>query len=164
MCHTLLTAAVFAAPLRTLLAYHHAKLRMFLVEHKKHNLTVCPGATPPTLDEYVISLAQDANPNENVRFLARLKPYLDAYVGFYTAIRTGNWALRNACIERLAVLIFAYARPKYMDIVAQAMVSKVMMPRKLLAQFEQGEWTVSFKGNPGANVAVDEALEMGANR
>jgi len=149
---------------RVLTAYYHGKLRMFLLEYEKYLLDPASAQPLMTFEQYVLSLAAPSNVDANVRFLAMLEPYLAAYVGMYVAIRTGNWPLRNACIERLAVLVFAYSRPKYMAIVAQAMVSKVMLPREVLAQFEQGEWTVSFNGRRGANVALDEALEMGANK
>jgi hypothetical protein len=149
------------ADCRVLTGYYHAMLRMFVQEHEKYMRS---DQQPLAFEPFVANLARDDNPNANVRYLARLKPYLEAYVGFYTAIRTGNWALRNACMERLGVLFFAYARPNYTKIVAQALVNKVMLPRTVLAQFEQGEWTVSMQGHRGANVALDESLEMGANR
>lgn len=102
--------------------------------------------------------------NGHVQYLAKLYPYLSAYIGYYVAIRTGNWALRNGCLDFLAVMFFAYNRPKYEDIVTRALLSRVMLPAKLLEQYEQGEWTVSLKGRTGANLAVDEAHECMINR
>lgn len=154
---------------RVLAAYFHGMMRMFLELFEQTNAAqpLTSNATCGSYEHFAAfleKLAQDDWANENIRYLARLQPYLQAYFGLYTAVRTGNWPLRNASLQRLGVMFFAYNRPKYTVLVAHAMVNKVMLPRKVLAQMEQGEFTVSFKGHRGANVALDEALEMGANR
>lgn len=46
-------------------------------------------------------------------FWAQMLIYLHAYVGFYFAVRSGNWFLRNSCLKVISELYFAYSRNKY---------------------------------------------------
>jgi hypothetical protein len=158
---------------RVVLAYWHAVVRFFAQAHASAVAAaaaaggISSSSSGADLAAFVGAhavIGSSRSPNDNVTYLATLQPFLAAYVALYTAMRKGHWALRNAAISRLAVMFFAYNKPKYMEVVARAMVNKVLLPAAILQQFEQGEWTVSFKGQPNANVALDEALEMGANK
>ena len=62
------------------------------------------------------------------------------------------------------MLFFANAKPNYEEVVAKALLARVMLPAAILELYEQGEWTLSMKGRPGANMAIDEAHESHENR
>lgn len=157
---------------RVLSTYFHALTRMLYQEYQATSQQQGPGFTTQatsndnphsSLSDYIQHQAKQ-QVNENIRYLARLYPYLQAYIGYYIAIRKGDWTLRNSCLDKLGIMFFAYARPKYEDIVGKALVAKVMLPRPVVLMFEQGDWTVSLQGKAGANLALDEALEMCVNR
>ena len=44
------------------------------------------------------------NHNQVCRFWAQMLIYLHAYTGFYFAVRSGNWLLRNSCLKLLTII------------------------------------------------------------
>lgn len=89
---------------------------------------------------------------------------LHMYNGYYFAIRSGNWLLRNNFLKALAPLFFAYNRHKYQRLIIQNLMDIFSLPSSIVSQFEKGEWTVSLKGMPYSNLAIDEAHECVINR
>ena len=99
------------------------------------------------------------NRDEVSRFWSKLLPFLNAYVGYYISIRSGNWLLRNACLRAVAPLFFAYNHNKYEELCTTAIKDSLTLPSDILQQFLNGGWTVSVKGRPHHNFALDEAHE-----
>ena len=62
--------------------------------------------------QWLDSLTANTNTNEVCGFWAQMLKYLHAYTGFYFAIKSGNWLLRNSCLKILTELFFAYSRDK----------------------------------------------------
>ena len=60
-------------------------------------------------------IASPGNFNEVSQFWAKALEFLNAYLGYYFAIRSGNWYLRNTCIK--VFLFFAYCRDKYEELI-----------------------------------------------
>ena len=91
---------------------------------------------------------------------------LHAYVGFYFAIRSGKWFLRNTTLRILTEVFFAYARDKYEELSVYSLADALTYPEDILKYFKNGEWTVSVKGRPflNHNIALDEAHESIVNR
>ena len=90
--------------------------------------------------------------------------YLHAYLGFYFAVRSGNWFLRNSCLMVLCEQFFAYSRNKYEVLITNAIASTYTYPEDITHNFAHGQWTVSVKGKPFHNIALDEAHESIINR
>ena len=89
---------------------------------------------------------------------------IQAYVGFYFSVRSGNWSLRTSCLKKINELFFAYARDKYEVLGIHSLVDTYTYPDEVLKQFKDGQWTVSAKGRPYHNLALDEAHECIINR
>ena len=76
-------------------------------------------------------------------------------MGFYFAVRSGNWELRNSSLRVLAELFFAYSRDKYEVLVINSLADSVTYPKDIMEHFLNGEWTVSVKGRLYHNQALD---------
>ena len=85
-------------------------------------------------------------------------------MGLYFVVRSGNWELRNSSLRVLAELFFAYSRDKYEVLVINSLADSVIYPKDIMGHFLNGEWTVSVKGQPYHNQALDEAHESIINR
>ena len=85
-------------------------------------------------------------------------------MGLYFAIRSGNFMLRNSCIKEIASLFFAYSRDKYEELTLTNLQDYLTFPQELLDKLMAGEWTISYKGNPYHNLAIDEGHECCINR
>ena len=90
--------------------------------------------------------------------------YLQAYIGFYFSIRSGNWSLRTSRLKKLNELFFAYARDKYEVLSIHTLADTYTYSDEVFKQFMDGQWTVSVKGRPYHNLALDEAHECIINR
>ena len=90
--------------------------------------------------------------------------YIHAYIGLYLAVRSGNWELRNSSLKLLAEMFFAYSRDKYEVLVVNSLADSITYPKEIIDHFLNGEWTVSVKGKPFHNQAMDEAHETIINR
>ena len=67
-----------------------------------------------------ISIAKADDSNDQISsFWVTILNYLNAYVCYYFAIRIGNFALRNACLLKLAELFFAYNHSNYQTLVCE---------------------------------------------
>ena len=104
------------------------------------------------------------NTNEISKFWSQILIYLHAYSGFYFSIRSANWLLRNSCLKVLTELFFAYSRDKYEVLSINALGDSYKYPREVIDYFMNGQWTVSAKGRPFHNLALDEAHECIINR
>ena len=104
-------------------------------------------------------IASPGNCDEVSQFWEKALTFLNAYVGYYFAIRSGNWYLRNTCIKVLLPLFFAYCRDKYEELITTALKDIHSFPHDVITSFQQGEWTVSQKNRPYHNIAIDEAHE-----
>ena len=89
--------------------------------------------------------------SEVCRFWSQMMIYIHAYIGFYFAVRSGNWELRNSSLRVLAELFFAYSHDKYEVLVINSISDSIMYPKDILDHFLNGEWTVSVKGRPFHN-------------
>ena len=97
-------------------------------------------------------------------FWSQMLSYLHAYVGFFFAIRSGNWLLHNSCLKVLTELFFAYSRDKYEVLSVNALADSYTYPKQVLDNFKNGQWTVSYKGRPYHSLALDEAQECIVNK
>ena len=79
------------------------------------------------------------------------------------SIRSGNWLLRNASLRTVAPLFFAYNHNKYEELCTTAIKDSLTLPTDILQHFLNGGWTVSIKGRPHHNFALDEAHESVIN-
>ena len=79
------------------------------------------------------------NCNEVSQFWAKALTLLNTYVGYYFAIRSGNWYLRNTCIKVLLPLFFAYCRDKYEELITTALKDIHSFPHDVITSFQQGE-------------------------
>ena len=104
------------------------------------------------------------NADEMSRFWTQTLYFLNAYVGYYLSIRTGNFALRNACLVPLAELFFAYSHNKYEELVCETIKDVLHLPSEVQNHFNEGEWTISLTGKPFHNVALDEGHEQVVNK
>ena len=71
----------------------------------------------------------------------------------------GNWLLHNSCLKVLTELFFAYSRDKYEVLSINALADNYTYPKQVLDNFRNGEWRVSYKGEPCHSLALDEAQE-----
>ena len=89
-------------------------------------------------------------------FGAKTLPFLEAYLGHYFALRSGNFYLRNATLPKLGELSFAYGHTKYQKPVCQVIDDMLHLPYEIKKHFELGEWTMSISGRPFRNAGLDE--------
>ena len=87
-----------------------------------------------------------------------------AYIGFYLAIRSGDWDTRMAYLKMMAPLYSAFDHTTYKKLIAQHLADILCMPPNLLLAFQQGAFVVSICGNVWHSVAIDEAHEMLINK
>ena len=99
--------------------------------------------------------------NNLARFWMQILIYLHAYAGFYFAVRSGNWLLRNSCLK---VITESYSRDKYEVLCLSALSNTYSYPSEIPKFFVHGQWTVSVRGRPYHNLALDEAHESIKNR
>ena len=64
--------------------------------------------------------------SEVCRFWLQMMIYIHAYIGFYFAVRSGNWELRNSSLRVLAELFFTYSRDKYEVLVINSISDSIM--------------------------------------
>ena len=112
---------------------------------------------------WVKSVGTASNEDEISRFWATTLLMLNTYIGYYIAIRSGNWLLRNACLRDTLPLLFAYNHNKYEELSTMAIMDTLTLPNNVLQRFLNGGWTVSVKGQPYHNIAFDEAHESVIN-
>ena len=141
-----------------LTACHAALLRLAVQEfHTIKQGNIC------TSKVWIDGLTTKQN-SEVTQFWCQMLIYLQAYVGFYFSIRSGNWLLRTSCLKKLNELFFAYSRDKYEVLGIHTLADTYTYPDEVLKQFQKGQWTVSAKGRPYHNLALDEAHECIINR
>ena len=117
-----------------------------------------------SFEKFLDALQNEKNSDEVSRFWASTFSYLCAYLGYFMAIRSGNWQLRNSCLPKLSELFFAYSHNKYEELVCKSMKDCMKLPTEVLGAFLRGEWTVSAKGIPFHSQAMDEAHESLVNK
>ena len=143
-------------------ALHKVLLRKCTNEYEKRIKAEERNIT--TFWKFVTTLANDTNTDEVSRFWAGLLKILNTYMGLYFAIRYGNFMLRNSCIKEIASLFFAYSRDKYKELTLTNLQDYLTFPQELLDKLMAGEWTISYKGNPYHNLAIDEGHKCCINR
>ena len=134
--------------------------------HQAINHTIAPKLPNDgsTINAFLEKMSQDYDKDEILNFWARTYRYVNAYMGYYFAIRSGNFDLRNACLPILGELFFSYSRHKYEALICKHIQDLHSFPPAVLDVFRNGEWTVSLKGNKFNNLAIDEAHECLINR
>ena len=85
------------------------------------------------------------------------------YFGFYIAIRTRNWELRNACLKQLACLFHSFDKHNYLRMIPYHIADLQTFPTDVLDFFSKGCFSVSISGEHCYSVALDEAHEMEIN-
>ena len=105
-----------------------------------------------------------ANKNKTCMFWVQFV-FMDAmaYVGFFLAMRSGDWQLRIASMKLMAPVFMAFDQV-YQRLIAQHLADLLCMPPPILAMFHQGGFVVSICGNAWHSVGIDEAHEMLINR
>ena len=114
--------------------------------------------------KWMKTFSAEENRNEVSKFWAQMLCVLHFYNGFYFAIRSGNWLLRNAFLKALSPIFFAFNRHKYEELIIENLYDTLTLPCTILNHLASGEWTVSIKGTPYCNLAIDEAHESVINR
>lgn len=116
----------------------------------------------PDFERYIKELACN---NQTVKFWAGfLFEDCFAYICLYCGIRCGMWDLRSAGIKSMAVPFTAFDRQKYEKLTAQHVVDMLSIPDYLLANLQDGGFSVSILGRPGHSVGIDECHEMAINK
>ena len=147
-----------------LVALYEALLRKALLAFStEHDCELNVGIRNSKIFWRWVSVDATSNEDEISRFWANSLLMLNTYVGYYVAIRSGNWLLRNACLRDSLPLLFAYNHNKYEELSTMAIMDALTLPNDLLQTFLNGGWTVSVKGRPYHNIAFDEAHESVIN-
>lgn len=84
-------------------------------------------------------------------------PFLNGYIAYFIAVRSGNWVLRNSSLRALTPLFFAYNHYKYEEVATTAIIDTLTIPDEDLLCFLRGGWTVSAKGKPHHNLKLMSA-------
>ena len=66
--------------------------------------------------QWVEIISKSNNDDKPSQFWAQTLLFIHSYVGYYFAIRSGNWLLRNMCLKLISPLFFAYSRNKYEEL------------------------------------------------
>ncbi len=109
--------------------------------------------------EWIHLVGSSHNQDQVSCFWAITLIQLNSYLGYYFAIRSGNWHLRNSCLKAILPLFFAYCRDKYEELSTTALMDTYNFPAHIQDLFLAGQWTVSQRGKPYHNIALDEAHE-----
>ena len=112
---------------------------------------------------WLSQLASDSNKDNNTTFWSRMMPFLNGYIAYFTAVRSGNWVLRNSSLRALTPLFFPYNHYKYEEVVTTVIIDSLTISDEDLLCYLSGGWTVSAKGKPHHNLALDEAHECMIN-
>jgi hypothetical protein len=83
-----------------------------------------------------------------------------AYLGFYIAVRSRNWELRNASLKKLACLFHAFDKQNYLRMIPYHLADLQTFPSDVIDFFSHGCFSVSISGDKFYYVALDEAREM----
>ena len=149
-----------------LVATYEALLRKAIQEFKNQlhtSISDCTANHGQMFWEWVKETGSDENKDQISRFWATALIYLHTYVGYFFAIRSGNWMLRNSCLKLVTPLFFAFSHNKYEQLSTSAILDTYTFPKEIIDRFKNGEWTVSCTGKPFHNLALDEAHETEIN-
>ena len=115
--------------------------------HHAINHTIAPKLPNDgsTINAFLEKVSQDYEKDEILNFWARTYRYVNAYMGYYFSIRSGNFDLRNACLRILDELFFSYSRHKYQALICKHIQDLHSFPPAVLDVFRNGEWT-QFEG------------------
>ena len=116
------------------------------------------------LSSFIQSTTAQTNTDQISSFWAKILHYLNVYVGYYFAIRSGNFTLRNACLPKLAELFFAYNHGNYQTLVCEHIADLHNLPDSVKNEFLRGRWTMSVAGHKYQNIALDEGHESVINK
>ena len=103
-----------------------------------------------------ILLNDESNKDEISKFLAMTLRYLNAYIGYYLAIRSGNFVLRNACLSVLTELFFSYSHDRYEELACQTINDVIKYHIHIYEAFVNGEWVICKEGKKFHSVALDK--------
>ena len=144
-----------------LLALHEVLLRNAIINYC--DTIDCSVTNYHEFTKWLQNVKSETNMDQTSQFWARITQYLNAYVGYYFSVRSGNWLLRNSCLRALLPTIFAYNHNKYEELCCTAIIDTLTFDDDLIQHFLNGKWTVSVKGRPFHNLALDEAHESVIN-
>ena len=83
-----------------------------------------------------------------------------AYVGFYLAIRSGDWDLRMACRKKMAAVFTAFDHLQFQRLISPQLADMLYMSLAILTTPRHGTLVVSISGNSWHSVGTDEAHEL----
>ena len=112
---------------------------------------------------WVKNQMKTSNHDKLTQLWAQMLWYINAYVAYLFAIRSGNWTLRNASLKIVTELFFAYSHNKYEYLSMSTLRDSLTCPDNFFKHFINGEWTCSVRGRPYHNLAMDEAHECVIN-
>ena len=151
-----------------IVALYEAQMKQAIYQYCKLKNVNMDNVTDTTIPDnfwtWIKTYNEKYTHDELSSFWAQMLIYLHAYVGFYFAVRSGNWFLRNSCLKVISELYFAYSRNKYEVLSMSAIANSYTYPIEVIHHFTHGQWTVSVKGRPFHNLALDEAHESIINR
>ena len=146
-----------------LLALHETLLRKALDScYTANELEPVDKINYETYSKWHTSLQSEANNNQITQFWVDILSYLNAYVGYYFSVRSGNWLLRNSCLRELLPLIFAYSHNKYEELCCTAIMDTLTFPQDIIQTLLNGGWTVSVRGRAYHNIALNWMKHMRA--
>ena len=140
-----------------LLATYEALMRKATAEYVK---TACEDGIRYKGTEFWVWLKnqmETSNCDKLTQYWAQMLWYINAYVAYFFAIRSGNWTLRNSSLKIITQLFFAYSHNKYEYLSMTTIRDSLTCPDDFLKFFINGEWTCSVRGRPYHNLAIDEA-------
>ena len=121
----------------SLTACYEALFRQAIKEFSKTNKE----KKSETFQDWVKNLCAGEH-NQVCRFWAQILIYLHAYTGFYFAVHSGNWLLRNSCLKNNQRIIFSYSRDEYEVVNTNALADSYTYPAEILAEFKVSELSV----------------------
>ena len=75
------------------------------------------------------------NTDKLTQFWAQMLWYLNAYIAYFFAIRSGNWSLRNSSIKIITQLFFAYSHHKYEQLSMSTIFNSLTCPDNFFSIF-----------------------------
>ncbi len=82
-----------------------------------------------------------------------------SYVNLYIAIRSSNWNLRVAAIQKLAPLYHTYDRTTHLGLAAHHLATLQVIPKYILYYLQNGGFSASVTGEAFSEIALDKCHE-----
>ena len=115
--------------------------------------------------EFEIYNQKACEENENYRVWHKFI-HIDCanYIGFFIALRTGDWNLRNSCLKKMTQIFHVTESKFYRKLLPLHLRDLHTFPPAVLENLKNGGWVANIKGNNTANIALDESHETMINK